>query len=314
MASLIEQGSLPNSNETEKSLTHAHVSDSTSQNEEENALMRHQRTFFRGRFRNMGSSIEQGSLPNSNETNKDLTHAQVSDSTSQNNELDTSTVSQSYHDDNGDNQLAGNSESEELILLGVTQPKVDEVYSNALMNGDGKKVDLNQVCDSAESDESASVCKDEEVNVKIGSDQTTFVSSTTLIQENGSSLDKALLEESCQAISSYGGIENATFETAPSSVKKLAPDALQCVLCPEIGTGPSTIECEKQDDSGSSDLKSEKVSAMSEECDIVDELCTNTIVTRSDQICKIDLLEEMVEDAKNNKVVLFYKSHTYYVI
>ncbi|XP_075656034.1 uncharacterized protein LOC142626132 [Castanea sativa] len=73
----------------------------------------------------------------------------------------------------------------------------------------------------------------------------------------------------------------------------------------EFGSEPSVTECQTQASSRSADVTSKQDYFVGELSDIEDEPTTGTVVTRSGQVCNLDLLEEIIEDAKNNKKTLF---------
>ena len=99
-------------------------------------------------------------------------------------------------------------------------------------------------------------------------------------------------------------VVNSMVHLAPSPDQDGIPDA------PE-GNNQLTVVCplnsvnENPESSGSSDAASKKDVSAVEMADIEDESNFNTIVTRSGQICRIGLLEDIIEDARSNKKALF---------
>ncbi|XP_057484289.1 uncharacterized protein LOC130770740 [Actinidia eriantha] len=68
---------------------------------------------------------------------------------------------------------------------------------------------------------------------------------------------------------------------------------------------PVNRENENPESTGSSSAAFKKYISAVEMDDIEDESNFNTVVTRSGQICRIDMLENLIEDARSNKKALF---------
>lgn len=309
-----------------------------------------QRLGMRRRKNTLGATSEPGSMTSQYTTNAELVHAHESDSTSSNKAPNASTVSHFYDVNGCSSQLFGNTETEEVILLGKTQNAGDEVGSTkvctgmpgSLMNYECGNVDLNQLCATTESTDSVSLDKGQDINVQVGHfsevcandsnnsvslekgqdtndsdpEQTPFLTSACLVHVHGVAdgpmTDSQDLDDQATAIdASNCGMNNiaqlnevsSIGQLVPSSVEECTSDAQERGLQSEVGSG--TTDSGKPDSSGSSDLTSKQENSMSERGDIGDE-STITTVTRSGQVCRIDLLEEMIEDAKNNKVYLFF--------
>ncbi|KAJ4727514.1 nuclear mitotic apparatus protein 1-like isoform X1 [Melia azedarach] len=308
-----------------------------------------QRLGMRRRKNTLGATSEPGSMTSQYTTNSELVHAHESDSTSSNKAPNASTVSHFYDVNGCSSQLFGNTETEEVILLGKTQNAGDEVGSTkvctgmpgSLMNYECGNVDLNQLCATTESTDSVSLDKGQDINVQVGHfsevcandsnnsvslekgqdtndsdpEQTPFLTSACLVHVHGVAdgpmTDSQDLDDQATAIdASNCGMNNiaqlnevsSIGQLVPSSVEECTSDAQERGLQSEVGSG--TTDSGKPDSSGSSDLTSKQENSMSERGDIGDE-STITTVTRSGQVCRIDLLEEMIEDAKNNKKTLF---------
>lgn len=282
--------------------------------------------------------------------NTNSTHAPYTDSASLSNSLDAWIDSLFYDANDGSNQLIGNNESEEVILLGKTKESSNEVGSNkvpvvvpnAEMNGGDRIIDPHDGCSYIGSGESASLDKDQAINVKVGPELKLSAVSTLLIDENGvvkgesGSLDKgqdinvevgpelntpvmstpliyenrvvngksdddasvfgiSQLEKSCLECSLVA-IEKTDAPLAPPSVQEETSDDSESVLQLEIVSNTSSTDCKNPDASGSSDFLEKGATE--------DDLTSNTVDSRSGQLCRIDFLEEIIENARNNKVPL----------
>lgn len=96
-------------------------------------------------------------------------------------------------------------------------------------------------------------------------------------------------------------VENAVVQLAPLPVQDCKPDAPEGSL-PLAVVDPLFGDSEKPESSGASDDAWKNDVPSGEMVDFEDEFALNTVVTRSGQICRIDLLEDIIEDARNNKV------------
>ncbi|GAY40729.1 hypothetical protein CUMW_054240 [Citrus unshiu] len=142
------------------------------------------------------------------------------------------------------------------------------------------------------------------------------VSNCGISQEVGSCLDcplevensvAQLVPSSVQEHTSNvpeSGFQLEVGSSLPSSVQQHTSDVSESGFHLEVGSS-STTDSGKPDANGSSDLMSKQENSVNGKCNIEDDSTITTIVTRSGQICRIDLLEEMIEDAKNNKKNLF---------
>jgi hypothetical protein len=230
----------------------------------------------------------------------------------------------------GNDHSCGNSENEEVILIGIAQENSVKVglnekvhaTSNAML--DGGNDDQKQICENTESEEVISWGTCNENNIKVGSDSPGVTAS--LINEkdgvrgivndldyDAKGLDfsvaddldmvicgKSDKEESC---SDSTEVRNSVIQRDTPSVKENASVSSECGVQTEFGSEPSVTECQTQAANGSSDVAFNLEDFVSEMSDIEDEPTMDTVVTRSGQVCNFDLLEEIIEDAKNNKVL-----------
>ncbi|KAK9201695.1 hypothetical protein WN944_016901 [Citrus x changshan-huyou] len=135
------------------------------------------------------------------------------------------------------------------------------------------------------------------------------VSNCGISQEVGSCLDCPLEVENSVAQLVTSNVPESGFQlevgsSLPSSVQQHTSDVSESGFHLEVGSS-STTDSGKPDANGSSDLMSKQENSVNGKCNIEDDSTITTIVTGSGQICRIDLLEEMIEDAKNNKKNLF---------
>ncbi|TYH59587.1 hypothetical protein ES332_D08G232400v1 [Gossypium tomentosum] len=178
-----------------------------------------------------------------------------------------------FHDNN--NNEAADIETEELILLGNTEIQ----KSNSSFSWNASEVDNSLLYANLETKELGSSSQDRTTDIEDGFPRTPQVSpftsadDTVPLLENDSSNDKLnfdgpvdLNEDLCRS-SSFNG----------TMVEQL----------PESFVG----------------LKSQQ-GCIGEMSDVEDETF-NPVVSRSSQTCRIDLLEEIIEDAKDNKKILF---------
>ncbi|XP_057487383.1 uncharacterized protein LOC130773456 isoform X1 [Actinidia eriantha] len=180
-----------------------------------------------------------------------------------------------------------------------------------------------------------SLHKGEEINslqgsssVNVGPDQGVHVSSTTSIYDsdctngilNGnqqvnckgfggpSDCELEIQEESHQEHNhlddNHLEVVNSMVQLTPSTDQDGIPDTPEgnnqlSVVC------PVNRENENPESTGSSSAAFKKYISAVEMDDIEDESNFNTVVTRSGQICRIDMLENLIEDARSNKKALF---------
>ncbi|XP_031263787.1 uncharacterized protein LOC116122020 [Pistacia vera] len=324
------------------------LSDIDGEPEEQSTLSR-RRQLVRLRNGDTGASSESGAITSGNAVNTASTHTHYTDSTSLSKSLDASTDSHFYDANDGSNHI-GNSENEEVILLGKTQESSNEVKSNkvpvvvpnTMMDDSDRIVDPLDGCayiESGESDslgqainvkvgpdlklsvmstllidengvvngESGSLDKGQDINVEVGPELNPPVMSTPLICENGvvngstdndaSVCGKSQLEKSCLECPLVV-VEMIDAPLVPPSVQEETSDASESDLLQSVIVyNTSSTDCKESDASGSSDIVEKGATK--------DDLTINTVVTRSGQICRIDLLEEIIENARNNKKTLF---------
>ncbi|KAF3961442.1 hypothetical protein CMV_013932 [Castanea mollissima] len=189
-----------------------------------------------------------------------------------------------YDVNDGNDQSCGNTENEEVILIGTTREnsakvglnEMVHVTSSALLD-DGNE-SQKQCCENTESDELITWGAWKENNIKVGSEQTHPGMTTALINEKD-------------------GVRGFDIPVA---------NDLDMVICLKSDEEESCLDSTKtQASSRSADVTSKQDYFVGELSDIEDEPTTGTIVTRSGQVCNLDLLEEIIEDAKNNKKTLF---------
>ncbi|KAJ0113387.1 hypothetical protein Patl1_03430 [Pistacia atlantica] len=324
------------------------LSDIDGEPEEQSTLLR-RRQLVRLRNGDTGASSESGAITSGNAVNTASTHTHYTDSTSLSKSLDASTDSHFYDANDGSNHI-GNSENEEVILLGKTQESSSEIKSNkvpvvvpnTMMDDSDRIVDPRDGCayiESGESDslgqainvkvgpdlklsvmstllidengvvngESGSLDKGQDINVEVGPELNRPVMSTPLIRENGvvngstdndaSVCGKSQLEKSCLE-RPLVVVEMTDAPLVPPSVQEETSDASESDLLQSVIVyNTSSTDCKEPDAGGSSDIVEKGATK--------DDLTINTVVTRSGQICRIDLLEEIIENARNNKKTLF---------
>ncbi|XP_024017349.1 uncharacterized protein LOC112090398 isoform X2 [Morus notabilis] len=84
-----------------------------------------------------------------------------------------------------------------------------------------------------------------------------------------------------------------------------AENSTECIIPSEFHFDPPVDDNQELQASGSSNLTSRTDCSVSEMGTIEDDFTRNSVVTQSGQICRIDILDEIIEDAKNNKKILF---------
>lgn len=231
-----------------------------------------------------------------------------------------SKVSSSCIANDSDNQLGMDSIiKEELILLGKTRETKNELElgqnAHVVSNDSKLKGTDDKACMDTKNEVRISY---DNIISQVSSEQTSFDVSTTLVHQKGGfngSLNgpdsewKAYLDHSmandfdrvtdgriCKVDACVDDTlldsENFMAELVPRSVKVQTADS----------TDPSVTSHEGSQASGSSSLTSKKDCSISEMDSIEDDIARNSIVSRSNEICRIDILDEIIEDAKNNKV------------
>ncbi|XP_034690844.1 uncharacterized protein LOC117918362 isoform X3 [Vitis riparia] len=192
--------------------------------------------------------------------------------------MDGSTALDFYDANDGHDEVYENTESEELIPLEQdskdldlqdTSVKASSVTSNASMHGDGIISSLND--QHADSDSFNLVACDFD----------------TVTHKKG------------QEASGLDGIQVEMIQVPDT-------DAPERLLQAEIDSISCITHCEKEESSVSFDHDAKQEDGFDIEMvgDVVEPVL-NTIVTQSGHICSTDFLEEMIEDAKNNKKTLF---------
>ncbi|KAK8319995.1 hypothetical protein V6Z11_A12G006900 [Gossypium hirsutum] len=164
-------------------------------------------------------------------------------------------------------------ETDELILLGSSERSGEsgKDRSGVILNTSGIESSLLYV--NHEIRESGSSSKDRPIDIEDGFVRAPHASSDTA--DNSTSL----LENT--------GEENAVAALVPSSSQEQMQEALRAGLHSES--------------SHSSDSEKQESGALGNNEDDT----FNSVVSRSSQTCRIDLLEEVIEDAKHNKKTLF---------
>ncbi|TYI49003.1 hypothetical protein E1A91_D12G005500v1 [Gossypium mustelinum] len=181
-------------------------------------------------------------------------------------------ASTSKFHENKNNEPAG-IETDELILLGSSERSGEsgKDRSGVILNTSGIESSLLYV--NHEIRESGSSSKDRPIDIEDGFVRAPRASSDTA--DNSTSL----LENT--------GEENAVAALVPSSSQEQMQEALRAGLHSES--------------SHSSDSEKQESGALGN----IEDDTFNPVVSRSSQTCRIDLLEEVIEDAKNNKKTLF---------
>ncbi|KAK8718042.1 hypothetical protein V6N13_045291 [Hibiscus sabdariffa] len=219
-----------------------------------------------------------------------------------------SAASTSKSHENNNNEPA-DVESDELILLGNTEKVagIGKAKSSVSLSALGIDKPLPYV--NLENKGSGSSSKDQTVVLEDGivmtphSSPDTADNSTSLLENTGSSgrsnynlnFDGPV---DLNAVSCRNSSLNGTLIGEENAVALLVPSS--SVL--HSGSDDHSTVSEKQE-RGSIELKSHQ-DPISDMGDIKDDTFA-PVVSRSSQTCRIDLLEEVIEDAKNNKKTLF---------
>ena len=219
-----------------------------------------------------------------------------------------------FHENN--NNEAADIETEELILLGNSEIRKDK--SSFSLNASG--INNSLLYTNREIKESGSSSKDRVIDVEDGLVRAPWVSlvtsaddSTPLLENTGSSgnfNDKSNfvglvdLNADLRRNSSLNGTmvaeENAVGLLIPSSSQEEMPEGLRAVLHSENSSVIHSTDSEKQE-RGSVEPKSQQDFISEMGC--IEDDTFKPIVSGSSQTCRIDLLEEIIEDAKTNKVL-----------
>ncbi|PON65777.1 Ubiquitin system component Cue [Parasponia andersonii] len=218
-----------------------------------------------------------------------------------------SKVSSSCIGNGSDNQLGVDTMNEELIFLGKTREAIEELElgqnAHGLLNESKKKGIDDQVCMETENDDPIPSNK---IISKNSSEQTPFGVSIDgfpndphcewkdldYSMANKFTLVRSVKEDTC--VNDLLDPDNFVAEPVPLSVQVPTADS----------TDPSFTHHESQT-SGFSSLSAKKDCSVSEMGSIEDDISRNSIVSQSNEICRTDILDEIIEDAKNNKKTLF---------
>ncbi|KAK8650711.1 hypothetical protein V6N13_140338 [Hibiscus sabdariffa] len=221
-----------------------------------------------------------------------------------------------FHENN--NNEVADIESEELILLGNNELQKDK--SSLSMNT--SEVDNSLLYANLETKESSSSSQDRTTDIEDSFPRTPQVSqftsanASTLLLENGGSsgspndklnFDGAVnlngdLHRNSSLNATMGGEGNAAGSVVPSYSPEQIPEDLRTDQHFESGSVIHSIHSEKQG-KGSVDLESRR-DCFGEMSDTENDTF-NPAVSRSSQTCRIDILGEIIEDAKSNKKILF---------
>ncbi|KAB1997158.1 hypothetical protein ERO13_D12G005400v2 [Gossypium hirsutum] len=214
-------------------------------------------------------------------------------------------ASTSKFHENKNNEPAG-IETDELILLGSSERSGEsgKDRSGVILNTSGIKSSLLYV--NHEIRESGSSSKDRPIDIEDGfvraphASSDTADNSTSLLENTGTSGSSsgclifdgpvdlhAVLCRNSSLNATLVGEENAVAALVPSSSQEQMQEALRAGLHSES--------------SHSSDSEKQESGALGN----IEDDTFNPVVSRSSQTCRIDLLEEVIEDAKNNKKTLF---------
>ncbi|KAF8401633.1 hypothetical protein HHK36_012579 [Tetracentron sinense] len=217
--------------------------------------------------------------------------------------------------------------------LYVNSTCLDEALAgSSVLNLYGANDNSDQLSVNTGTEEVIPSTEHQKINVTAGSDRDSHVASSSLIHEdtlvnvklNGVHADfldlnervaydsnsavcrETRQEQSCMESNSLQEeISSGTVQFVPSSVHEETTGTAECELLVEKDIGASVSECEKPGPRGASGTASEHEIFATETADIEDETSLTTIVAQSGQICRIDLLEDSIRDAKNNKKILF---------
>ncbi|OMP05015.1 hypothetical protein COLO4_09133 [Corchorus olitorius] len=214
------------------------------------------------------------------------------------------------------NNEAANIETGELILLG--SPKYDGaeigqhnsgISSSAVENENSLVLTNFEMKESSSSSKIRAMDVEDESAVNLAIDFTSTLENTGC---SGSANDyiyfdgpvdlNADIGGSCSLSGSKVGEEDVVALLVPSSSQEQMPEGSIAGLHSESGSVTHSTCSEKQE-RGSVEFKSQQGS-VSEMGEIEDDTF-DPFVSRSSQTCRTDLLEEIIEDAKNNKKTLF---------
>ncbi|XP_022771078.1 uncharacterized protein LOC111314213 [Durio zibethinus] len=252
------------------------------------------------------------------ETNEAVTETCLTGAASNMDSLETPNAAATSKFLENNNNEAAEIETEELILVGNAEIQKDK--SSFSLNALG--IDNSLLYANLQIKESGSSSKDRAIDIKDGFVRSPRVSpvtrandSTSLLGNTGSSGSSNdelnfdgpvdLNVDLCRNSSlnrTMLGEENVVGLLVPSSSQEQMPEGLRAGLRSESGSVIHSTDSENQE-RGSVELKS-LLDSISEMGDIEDDTF-NPAVSRSSKTCRIDLLEEIIENAKNNKKTLF---------
>ncbi|XVE77755.1 hypothetical protein DITRI_Ditri13aG0088000 [Diplodiscus trichospermus] len=224
--------------------------------------------------------------------------------------------------DENNNNKAADIETEELILLGNPENSTEIGKDKSSVSLNALGIENYLLYADLEINKSGLWSKDQAINIENEFVRTSYVppvtsadDSTSLLVNTGSSgssndylnfdgpvdLDVDLDRKS-SLNGTMVGEENAVAQLFPSSSQEQQPEGLRAGLHSESGSTIYFTDTEKQE-RGYLELKSQPYS--SSEMGHIEDDTFNPIVSRSSETCKTDLLDEFIEDAKNNKKTLF---------
>lgn len=211
--------------------------------------------------------------------------------------LNESTVSDFYDANEGNDQSCVCTENEEVILLGKAQETSVIVGLNQIVHATSN--DQKQICENTKSEELISWGTSKENDIKVEPELTPpgTTSSINGWQDHLENDWKVYFDfpvADCLDAVAHGESHNA--ESCLDSSTEVRNSVAQLV--------PLSIKGHTPVAGGSSDITFKQDYSVSEMSDLEDEPKRDTMVTHSGKVCKIDLLEEIIEDAKNNKVLL----------
>ncbi|GLT54281.1 hypothetical protein SLA2020_274920 [Shorea laevis] len=211
--------------------------------------------------------------------------------------LNESAVSDFYDANDGNDQSCVYTENEEVILLGKAQENRVKVGLNHIVHATSN--DQKQICENSKSEELISWGASKENDIKVGTELTPPGMTTSSI--NGWRDD---LENDWKVYFDFPKADNldAVVHGESQSAELCSDTEVRNSVAQLV---PLSIEGHTPVAGGSSDITFKQDYSVSEMSDLEDEPKRDTMVTHSGKVCKIDLLEEIIEDAKNNKKTLF---------
>ena len=215
-----------------------------------------------------------------------------------------SKVSSSYVANDADNQLGMDTMNEELILLGRTEEmKIElELDQNAcvMSNASKQKGTDNQMCMDTLNEVPASISKDSsEQSPPYGVSTDGFNGSSSFPHDLDYSMANDFdLVRSCKVDAC---VHDSLLEPE-NSMSELTALSLQAHNADSID--PSLTNQEESQASGFLALTSKNGCSVIETGSNEGDITRNNLVSRSNEICRMDILDEIIEDAKNHKVHL----------